>query len=271
MVPTVIPGTLWLWRRGARAYAPCWLAGVPAQSRRWRKTSVCPRGWFDLADAREAAAALADTAGVAHFAGPFSATSAQMIDACLASQTHYLDITGELDIFLAAQRRHADAQAAGIVICPGVGFDVIPTHCLAAALKEALPDATHLVLAFDARAHMSTGAAGAEAGCAHSAANEHASTFRACDLNKFGLKRRVDHVGDPMMLSDRTRYDRISRNAEHPDRCRIHEPANLGRLRVQILDQTAPLGPAMIHKVSNQHCRASAILVVNENAGGSQI
>jgi hypothetical protein len=119
MVPTVIPGTLWLWRRGARAYAPCWLAGVPAQSRRWRKTSVCPRGWFDLADAREAAAALADTAGVAHFAGPFSATSAQMIDACLASQPHYLDITGELDIFLAAQRRHADAQAAGIVIWPG--------------------------------------------------------------------------------------------------------------------------------------------------------
>jgi short subunit dehydrogenase-like uncharacterized protein len=41
---------------------------------------------------------------------------------------HYLDITGEINVFLAAQRRHADAQAAGIVICPGVGFDVIPTN-----------------------------------------------------------------------------------------------------------------------------------------------
>jgi short subunit dehydrogenase-like uncharacterized protein len=30
-----------------------------------------------------------------------------------------------------------------------VGFDVIPTDCMAATLKEALPDATHLVLAFD--------------------------------------------------------------------------------------------------------------------------
>jgi short subunit dehydrogenase-like uncharacterized protein len=82
-----------------------------------------------------------------------------MIDACLTSRAHYLDITGEIDVFLAAQRRHADAQAAGIVICPGVGFDVIPTDCMAAVLKDALPDATHLVLAFDARGPMSSGTA----------------------------------------------------------------------------------------------------------------
>jgi len=118
-----------------------------------------PARVFDLDDARAAAAALADMAVVSHCAGPFSATSAQMIDACLRSRTHYVDITGELDVFLAAQRRHADAQAAGIVICPGVGFDVIPTDCLAAVLKAALPDATHLVLAFDARAHVSPGTA----------------------------------------------------------------------------------------------------------------
>jgi short subunit dehydrogenase-like uncharacterized protein len=114
---------------------------------------------FDLGDARAAAAALHDMALVAHCAGPFAVTSAPMIDACLASRTHYLDITGELDVFLAAQRRHAQARAAGIVICPGVGFDVIPTDCLAAVLKAALPDATHLALAFDARTRMSPGTA----------------------------------------------------------------------------------------------------------------
>jgi short subunit dehydrogenase-like uncharacterized protein len=118
-----------------------------------------PARVFDLGDARSAAAAVADMAVVAHCAGPFAATSAQMIDACLTSRTHYLDITGELEVFFATQRRHADAQATGIVICPGVGFDVIPTDCLAAVLKEALPDATHLILAFDARAHMSPGTA----------------------------------------------------------------------------------------------------------------
>jgi short subunit dehydrogenase-like uncharacterized protein len=82
-----------------------------------------------------------------------------MIDACLTNRAHYLDITGEIEVFVAAQRRHADAQAAGIVICPGVGFDVIPTDCMAAVLKEALSDATHLVLAFDARGPVSPGTA----------------------------------------------------------------------------------------------------------------
>jgi short subunit dehydrogenase-like uncharacterized protein len=102
---------------------------------------------------------LADVAVVANCAGPFAATSGPMIDACIKSRTHYLDITGEIEVFVAAQGRHADAQSARAVICPGVGFDVIPTDCIAAVLKEALPDATHLVLAFDAGGPMSPGTA----------------------------------------------------------------------------------------------------------------
>src|ERR1700730_18553565 len=108
-----------------------------------------PARVFDLADRRAALAALAGVAVVAHCAGPFSATSAPMIAICLQNRTHYLDITGEIDVLVAAERQHAAAHAAGIVICPGVGFDVIPTDCIAAVLKEALPNATHLVLAFD--------------------------------------------------------------------------------------------------------------------------
>jgi short subunit dehydrogenase-like uncharacterized protein len=118
-----------------------------------------PARIFNLDDVASATTALADIAVVANCAGPFAATSAPMIDACLKSRTHYLDITGEIDVFLAAQRRHAEANAAGIVICPGVGFDVFPTDCIAAVLKEALPDATHLVLAFDAGGSMSPGTA----------------------------------------------------------------------------------------------------------------
>ena len=118
-----------------------------------------PMRVFGLDDAPAAAGAIADMRVVANCAGPFAVTSAPMIVACLRSRAHYLDITGEIDVFLAAQRRHADAQAAGIVICPGVGFDVIPTDCMAAVLKEALPDATHLVLAFEARGPMSPGTA----------------------------------------------------------------------------------------------------------------
>jgi short subunit dehydrogenase-like uncharacterized protein len=68
-----------------------------------------PARVFDLGDAAAAAAALAGMAIVANCAGPFAATSAPMIDTCLISRTHYLDITGEIDVFVAAQRRHAEA------------------------------------------------------------------------------------------------------------------------------------------------------------------
>jgi len=118
-----------------------------------------PARVFDCADAQAAAGALAGVEMVANCAGPFSATSAPMIAACLASRASYIDITGEIDVFVAAERRHPDAVAAGIVICPGVGFDVIPTDCIAAVLKEALPDATHLALAFDVRTSPSPGTA----------------------------------------------------------------------------------------------------------------
>ena len=114
---------------------------------------------FDLKDAQAAREAIRGICVVAHCAGPFSATSAPMLDACLAEGAHYLDITGEIDVFIAAHDRHAEAVAANIVVCPGVGFDVIPTDCLAATLKSELPDADRLTLGFDSRSGLSPGTA----------------------------------------------------------------------------------------------------------------
>lgn len=82
-------------------------------------------------------------------AGPFAATAEQMMDACLEKGLHYFDITGEIPVFQSAHKRHEDAVKAGVILCPGVGFDIVPTDCLAALLKQALPEATHLELAFD--------------------------------------------------------------------------------------------------------------------------
>jgi short subunit dehydrogenase-like uncharacterized protein len=114
---------------------------------------------FSLDQPNEVQAALQDITLVLHCAGPFSATAEPMIDACLAGATHYLDITGELAVFEAARSRHKAALDAGIVIIPGVGFDVIPTDCLAARLKQALPDASHLALGFDSKSRLSPGTA----------------------------------------------------------------------------------------------------------------
>jgi short subunit dehydrogenase-like uncharacterized protein len=96
---------------------------------------------------------------VLHCAGPFSKTSAPMIKACLAAGCHYLDITGEIAVLEhTLERTQADqARAVGVVLCSGVGFDVVPTDCVALKLTELLPDATHLSLGFDTDSAASPG------------------------------------------------------------------------------------------------------------------
>ena len=56
-------------------------------------------------------AGLEGVALVLHCAGPFSATSAPMVAACLAAGSHYLDITGEIDVFEALAARDGEAKA----------------------------------------------------------------------------------------------------------------------------------------------------------------
>lgn len=96
---------------------------------------------------------------VLHCAGPFSETAEPMMMACLQTKTHYLDITGEISVFELAQALSSKAKKQKIVLCPGVGFDVIPTDCVAARLHELMPDATHLTLGFDSRSGLSAGTA----------------------------------------------------------------------------------------------------------------
>ena len=97
-----------------------------------------PHRVFDLRDGAGVAEALGDVDAVAHCAGPFSATSAPMVDGCLRTGTHYLDVTGEVDVFESVFARHDEARRAGVVLLPGSGFDVVPTDCLAALVAAAV-------------------------------------------------------------------------------------------------------------------------------------
>jgi len=109
-------------------------------------------GWeykaFDLADKEALEETLHQIPLVIHAAGPFIHTAQPMIDACLRTQTHYLDITGEVPVFEMAAAYHDQAVAAGVVLMPGTGFDVVPTDCAARFLKDQLPEADKLHLAF---------------------------------------------------------------------------------------------------------------------------
>ena len=102
----------------------------------------------DLADTNTLQIILSEFSLVLHAAGPFQITAKPMIEACLATQTHYLDITGEIPVFEMAKRFNEAAIQAKIMLMPGVGFDVVPTDCMALFLSKKLPDANLLQLAF---------------------------------------------------------------------------------------------------------------------------
>ena len=112
---------------------------------------------FSLEERVKIDSALQEVEMVLHCAGPFSITSRPMVEACLRNRKHYADITGEIAVFEACAALDARAKEAGIMIMPGVGFDVVPSDCLAMHLKNRLPSATHLTLAWYGMGRISHG------------------------------------------------------------------------------------------------------------------
>lgn len=106
---------------------------------------------FDVVDVSDSPALkylLKKGALVIHCGGPFQYTARAMTDACIETKTHYTDITGEYQVFEMLADYDQKGKDAGITIMPGTGFDVVPSDCLALHLKNRLPSATHLQLAF---------------------------------------------------------------------------------------------------------------------------
>jgi short subunit dehydrogenase-like uncharacterized protein len=115
-----------------------------------------PYRLFELSQAQEH---LGEVRVVLHCAGPFSRTAQPMVDACLARGVHYLDVTGEVGVFEAIAKRSDEARSRGVMLLPGVGFDVVPTDCLALHLKNRLPEAVKLALGFQMSGGLSRGTA----------------------------------------------------------------------------------------------------------------
>ena len=103
---------------------------------------------FGLDDGKVIDMALKEMPVVLHCAGPFIHTYKPMVEACLRTGVHYLDLTGEIPVYEAIAARDTEAKSSGVMLLPGIGFDVVPTDCLAMHLKQRLPSATRLTLAF---------------------------------------------------------------------------------------------------------------------------
>ena len=103
---------------------------------------------FGLDETEKLESALLEVPLVVHAAGPFVYTLKPMIAACLKTKRHYLDINGDINCFEQIKTYNDAAKEAGIMLMPGVGFDVVPTDCLALHLYEKMPDANRLQIAF---------------------------------------------------------------------------------------------------------------------------
>lgn len=114
---------------------------------------------FDLRDPSEIDKHLQAVRAVLNCAGPFAHTATPLVEACLRNGVHYLDITGEVDVFERLAEHDAAASRRGITLLPGAGFDVVPSDCLAAHLKQRLPTATNLALGFQGLTRVSRGTA----------------------------------------------------------------------------------------------------------------
>jgi short subunit dehydrogenase-like uncharacterized protein len=132
----------------ARGLRPILAGRDAAQTHQWAERLGCPSRVFSLDDPAGVARNLEGLHAVLNCAGPFSRTAVPMIEGCLQAGAHYLDITGEIEVIEEAAARGQRAADAGVAVIPAVGFDVVPSDCLAAMLARNLPSANLLQLAF---------------------------------------------------------------------------------------------------------------------------
>lgn len=100
---------------------------------------------------------VADVDAVLNCAGPFSRTASPLLDACLATGTDYLDVAGRVGVLEAIAQRDAEADRADVTVLPAVGFDTVPSDCLAATLAADVDDPERLTLAIDGLGTFSPG------------------------------------------------------------------------------------------------------------------
>lgn len=107
----------------------------------------------------QAAESLHGIGALLNFAGPFAQTADALMQACIKAGVDYLDITAEINVYRLAERLGAQATEAGVMLLPGVGWDVVPTDCLAMHVARRVQDPQALKVALQVAGSMSRGSA----------------------------------------------------------------------------------------------------------------
>ncbi len=131
---------------------------------KWKVESVAerlglPSVVFSLTDPAAVDQAIRGCSLILNVAGPFVHTAPPLIDACLRERVDYLDLSGELELLEYARQAGRFAQSLGVMLLPAVGFDVVPSDCLAVHVAQQLPEAQQLRLYIAASNLLSRGSA----------------------------------------------------------------------------------------------------------------
>jgi short subunit dehydrogenase-like uncharacterized protein len=94
-----------------------------------------------------------------NFAGPFAQTAEALMRACINAGVNYLDITAEINVYRLAESLGAQAAKSGVMLMPGVGWDVVPTDCLAVHVARRVLQPHSLNIALQVPGSMSRGSA----------------------------------------------------------------------------------------------------------------
>ncbi|HEY0491773.1 MAG TPA: saccharopine dehydrogenase NADP-binding domain-containing protein [Telluria sp.] len=112
---------------------------------------------FALDDPATIIASLAGITAVLNCAGPFASTARPLMEACIECGVHYLDITAEYKVYALAEAWSERAAAAGVMLLPGVGWDVVPSDCLAMYVAAKVDQPQSLRIALQVANSMSRG------------------------------------------------------------------------------------------------------------------
>lgn len=139
---------------------PFWVGGRDAL----RVASVAkqfgtPSRVFALDDAAAISKGLAGVQFLVNAAGPFLHTLRPLLTGCLRAGVHYLDVSGEVEPFEIAASSDGEAQRRSVMVMPGIGFDVVPSDCLAVHLASRLPGAERMELSISIPDLISRGSA----------------------------------------------------------------------------------------------------------------
>jgi short subunit dehydrogenase-like uncharacterized protein len=114
---------------------------------------------FSLDDPDDLPKHLAGCSVLLNCAGPFAKTAEPLMHASMEIGAHYLDITAEINVYRQAEALGDGAASVGTMLLPGVGWDVVPTDCLAAHVLRRVEEPQRLRIALQVAGAMSRGSA----------------------------------------------------------------------------------------------------------------